>query len=200
MSNKKIVLIVIILAIMGAASYFLTQKKTVEIQTNDTSNDIPVVSNDTAKFGVKGAIDFKNATYTIEDRAVTLKDGYEEEPADPGSITTTVTDYFGNEARGDLNGDSKEDVAFILTQNSGGSGTFCYVVVALLTDNGYVGTNAIYLGDRISPQSSQIKDGILTVNYADRKAGEPMSTQPSVGVSKYLSVKGALLQEFPVPQ
>ncbi len=101
--------------------------------------------------------------------------------------------YFGNEAVGDLNGDGVPDVAFIFTQSGGGSGTFYYVVAALKEVQGYQGTNAVLLGDRIAPQTTEIKDGQLIVNYADRKPNEPMTAQPSVGVSKYLRVQGTTL-------
>lgn len=137
--------------------------------------------------------DYKNATYTIDGRNVTLVNGHAEEEVAPGSALKIVTQYFGNEARGDLNGDGKEDVAFLVTQQSGGSGTFYYVVVATRSGDSYVGTNAIFLGDRIAPQTTEIKGTDLVVNYAERKADEPMSTRPSIGVSRYLSVIGTEL-------
>jgi len=59
----------------------------------------------------------------------------------------------------------------------------------------YKGTNAILLGDRIAPQTTEIKNGQVIVNYADRAAGEPMTARPSVGVSKYLKVEGTTLVE-----
>jgi membrane-bound inhibitor of C-type lysozyme len=138
--------------------------------------------------------DYKNATYVIEGQPVMLVNGRAETAAAPGSASQTVTQYFGNEATGDLNGDGVPDVAFLLTQNSGGSGMFYYVVVALKTTNNYQGTNAILLGDRIAPQTTEIKNGQLIVNYADRAAGEPMTAQPSVGVSKYFKVEGTTLK------
>jgi len=61
----------------------------------------------------------------------------------------------------------------------------------------HVGTNAILLGDRIAPDTTQIANSIITVNYADRKPTDPMSTPPSVGVSKYLVVAGAVLYDTP---
>lgn len=143
------------------------------------------------------AVDPKNITYTIDGQPVTLVNGQAETAAAPGSASQTTTRYFGNEATGDLNNDGVPDVAFILTQNSGGSGTFYYVAVALKTSDGYQGTNAILLGDRIAPQSTQIENEKVIVNYADRAAGEPMTTAPSIGVSKYLSVTGAVLAEVP---
>ncbi len=135
----------------------------------------------------------KDTTYVIENQPVTLVGGKAEVEAAPGSASKITTTYFGNEAVGDLNGDGKPDTAFLLTQNQGGSGTFYYVVVALKSDTVYQGTNAILLGDRVAPQTTEIRDGQLIVNYAERAAGEPMTTQPSVGVSKYLKVEGDTL-------
>jgi len=142
---------------------------------------------------------YKNATYSVEGSDVTLVNGEASVPSAPGSASQTVTKYFGNEAKGDLNGDGLPDVAFLITQSGGGSGTFYYVVAALQGIDGYKGTNAVLLGDRVAPQTTEIEDGILTVNYADRAAGEPMSTQPSVGVSKYLEIEnGKLVESTPV--
>jgi hypothetical protein len=119
--------------------------------------------------------DYKNISYEIEGQAVIMKDG-------------TSTRYFGNDAIGDLNGDGAGDIAFLLTQDFGGSGTFYYVAVALKTAEGYRGTNALLLGDRIAPQTTEIRNGEIIVNYADRKLDEPMTTDPSVGISKYFKI------------
>ncbi len=142
-------------------------------------------------FGPQAArnVDYKSASYYIEGKLVTLING---ESHDGGMVTR----YFGNEGKGDLNGDGLPDMAFILTQSGGGSGTFYYVVAALVdTRLTYLGTNAVLLGDRIAPQSTEIKNGQLIVNYATRYPNEPMTTPPSVGVSKYLVVKGSTLKE-----
>ena len=141
----------------------------------------------------------KNATYQIEGQAVTLVDGLSEMDFAPGSAGKLVTRYFGNEAIADLNGDGYDDVAFLLTQNSGGSGTFFYVVVALQSGSAYLGTNAVMLGDRIAPQTTGIENGVVIVNYADRNPGEPFSIQPSLGVSKYLKVVETTLVETSGP-
>ena len=130
-------------------------------------------------------IDYKNTAYLIEGQSVTLKNGSAESELAPDSASKSVTKYFGNDASGDLNGDGRIDQVFLLTQDNGGSGTFYYLAVALATNNGYKGLNTILLGDRIAPQTTEIKDGQIIVNYAERKAGEPMTTAPSVGVSRY---------------
>ena len=139
--------------------------------------------------------DYKNATYLIEGSFITLTDGIFEMEIAPGSASRVTTRYFGNEAIGDLNKDGKNDIAFLLTQSTGGSGTFFYLVAALQTTSGVEGTNAIFLGDRIAPQNTTIQNGIITVNYADRNPGEPFTTQPSLGVSKYLKVNDSVLIE-----
>jgi len=138
---------------------------------------------------------YQDATYEVERRPVTLVNGVAEVAAAPGSASKVTTRVFGNEATGDLNGDGQADVAFVLTQSGGGSGTFYYIVAALKTAGGYVGTNAVLLGDRVAPQPTTIEGGIAIANYAERKPGEPMTAQPSVGVSKRVKVVDGRLVE-----
>ena len=134
--------------------------------------------------------DGKNATFTIDGNPVTLVNGVSQVPAAPGSAESITTRYFGNEAQGDLNGDNIPDTAFLVTQDTGGSGLFYYVVVALRTSSGYQTTNAVLIGDRIAPQSTVIPQGSqkLDVNYADRKLSDPMTAQPSVSATLILKV------------
>ena len=136
----------------------------------------------------------KDATYLIEGQPVTLVNGLSEINI-PNSASKQTTRYFGNEVVGDLNGDGKEDTTFILTQDGGGSGIFYYVAVALAGDSGYHGLNAILLGDRISPQTTEFQNGEIIVNYADRKPSESFSVAPSIGVSKYFKVINGELME-----
>lgn len=133
-------------------------------------------------------IDPKNTTYSINDQEVILVDGFSSIPAAPGSASQITTEYFGNEAIGDLNNDGVGDVVFLLTQETGGSGVFYYVAVALGNGQGYRGTNALLLGDRIAPQTTEIRNGQIIVNYAERVSSDPMTAQPSRGVSKYFKV------------
>ncbi len=114
-------------------------------------------------------------------------------PSDEQNVTDI---YFGDQSVGDLNGDGLPDKAFIVTEDGGGSGTFFYIEVSLHAKNGYENTNPIFLGDRIAPQGTEIKNGKITVNYADRKATDPMTAQPSVGVTRYFIVSGNKLKEI----
>lgn len=145
------------------------------------------------------APDHKNITYLIEGERVKLIDGYAEAEAAPGSASKIVTRYFGNELKTDLDGDGLEDVAFILTQERGGSGTFYYAVAARNTAQGFVGSDGYLLGDRIAPQNTNVSQNprhkyVVVFNYADRAAGEPMTTAPSVGKSVYLKLSPTTMQ------
>lgn len=134
------------------------------------------------------AKDFKNATYIIDGKSITLSNG----TAVAGGVTTKI---FGNEAVGDLNKDGIPDVAFLVTQSGSGSGTFYYVVAALKSNNGYRGTNGILIGDRIAPQQTDIDKSEVIVNFADRLPNEPMTATPSQGKSRYFHiVSGKLVQ------
>lgn len=136
----------------------------------------------------------KDAAYVIEGQLVQLTKGISQQ-AIPDSSEIIETRYFGNEARGDLNGDGMADVAFLLTQQSGGTGTFFYVVAALGGKDGYRGSQAFFLGDRIAPQTTNIGEGgIVIVNYADRGQDEPMSAQPSVGKTARLMLNPETLE------
>lgn len=145
--------------------------------------------------------DYKNAEYIIEGQRVRLMNGVAETEAAPGSASKITTRYFGNEVMTDLDGDGRQDVAFLLTQDSGGSGTFYYAVAALNTDRGYVGSEGLLLGDRIAPQTTEKGAGkIIIVNYADRRPEESFSTPPSVGKSIWLLLDPQSMQFGEVAQ
>lgn len=142
---------------------------------------------------------YKDVTYVIDGTAVTLVDGVSEVRAEADSSAMVTTRYFGNELHTDLDGDGKEDVVFLVTQDAGGSGTFFYVVAARNTEQGYVGSDGYFLGDRIAPQTTELSRNpvhkhVVVVNYADRASGEPMSVQPSVGTSVYLKLDAESMQ------
>ncbi len=132
-----------------------------------------------------------NATYLIDGKQITLKNGISEQEVAPGSAAKEVVRVFGAPQKGDLDGDGIEDYAMLISQETGGTATFYYVVVGLADKSlgKVLGTNSILLGDRIAPQNISISNGLIMVNYADRKDGEPMSAQPSVGVTKTFRVK-----------
>jgi len=148
--------------------------------------------------------DYKNAEYIIAGERVKLVDGSAETQVE-NSSAKVVTKYFGNEIETDLNDDGRDDVVFLMTQETGGSGVFYYVVAALNTEDGYVGSQALYLGDRIAPQTTEFSQNprhknVIVVNYADRAQSESFDVVPSVGKSIYLKLDPAALQFGEVAQ
>ena len=137
---------------------------------------------------LSGGSGYKNATYMIDGESVTLVDGQSQ-------VENKITKYFGNEVKVDFNEDGEDDVAFLMTQETGGSGTFYYLVGAIQNKEGYWGMSGVLLGDRIAPQSTNLVGNEIVVNYADRKKDEPMTATPSVGVSKYYKfIEGSLVE------
>ncbi|MBC7836194.1 hypothetical protein H7X87_00235 [Acetobacteraceae bacterium] len=141
----------------------------------------------------------KNAQYVIDGQHIKLEDGKAESEAAPGSASKIVTRYFGNELSTDLNDDGRDDIIFLLTQETGGSGIFHYVVAALNTERGYIGSDGYLLGDRIAPQTIEISPNprhknVIVANYADREVGQPMTMQPSVGKSVFLKLDSVSMQ------
>ncbi len=130
--------------------------------------------------------DVKNSIYIIDGQTFTLVNGKTEKDIAPGSATKHTVSIFGEPVYGDLNKDGKDDAAVMLVSNPGGSGTFYYAVLAIATGSSYTTTNTLILGDRIAPQTVEIHDGRAVFNYAERRASEPMSTQPSMGKSLWI--------------
>ncbi len=166
--NKKILIVLAVIVIIGVIAYSSPKQ---DVTENEPSVETQVKEN---------SFNGENAAFTMDGKTITLINGTSETAVENSSAKVT-TQYFGKETTGDLNGDGLEDRAFFVTQNMGGSGTFYYVVVALKNETGYKTTNAFLVGDRITPQSIEIRSDAkeLHVNYADRKEGESMTVQPS---------------------
>jgi heat shock protein HslJ len=195
MNNKVLIalLSLIALVLLGIGVSRLTSAPD-ETQT-------PIIIATTSPAGISETTSPKDATYTIDGHRVTLSGGLSVADAAPGSATKITTRYFGNDVTADLDGDGRRDTAFILTQNSGGSGTFYYAVAALNTPKGYVGSEGVLLGDRISPQATTMGSGtIIIFNYADRKPSESFAIAPSVGKSMWLKLNPNTMQFGEVEQ
>ncbi len=186
MNNKQKLIVGFIVLLAIALAWKLT---------SSNKNEVHLVS------------DHKNAEYLIDGQKVQLLNGVSETQAAPGSESKIITRYFGNELKTDLDNDGREDVVFIVTQQTGGSGTFFYVVAALNTEKGYVGSDGFLLGDRIAPQTTEMSKkpkqiNVVVVNYADRAAGDPMIVKPSIAKSVYLKLDipnkqwGVVLPDF----
>jgi heat shock protein HslJ len=156
---------------------------------NTNTTEIPGTSNENAH----------DAVYLIDNQSVTLVHGLSEIEVAPSSNSKITTQYFGNEVTADFDGDGQTDSAFIVTQNTGGSGTFYYVVARLNTPHGPVGSQGLFLGDRIAPQIIELATStsgkpVLVVNYADRGVKDSFATPPSVEKTLHLLLDTKTMQ------
>jgi len=179
---KKIILILIII-LVGYFVFFYNKKEAPET-SNTPETSAAILTDD----------EVKNATYSVDEQPVAFVNGRSVVEV-PNSSAIITTQYFGNTATGDLDGDTTPDTAFLITQNGAGTGTFYFVVVARNTGTGAVGTNAVFLGDRIAPQSTTIQNGKVIVSYAEHGSSQAMTDTPNVMVSKTLTVKNGVLIE-----
>ena len=135
----------------------------------------------------KPALSPKDTTYVIEGRVIKLNNGFSEIESVLGSASKITTRYFGNEVVADLDKDGREDIVFLLTQETGGSGTFFYAVASLNKESGYEGSQGFLLGDRIAPQTTgKGENNSIIVNFAERGPGESFDVRPLFGKSIWL--------------
>jgi len=164
----SIVAVVVIIAIIGLVYFQLTKQ--------DRENTIPVLS----------AFDVLNMSYTVDGEIFILQNGKAEKEYTSDSATKNTLSIFGQPLYADLDKDGDEDAALLLVNDPGGSGTFYYAVLAINNGNASFTTNALLLGDRIAPQTMGIDEGHALFNYVERKAGEPITTRPSMGKSLWI--------------
>jgi hypothetical protein len=146
------------------------------------------------------ADDPASATYGLGGERVTLVAGAAERPTAPGSAARARTRLLGRPVRGDLDGDGDLDAVVRLLQDPGGSGTFTWVAAALREGEGFRGTEAVLLGDRVATRSLRVISGIVAVEVGERRAGEPMAAPPPVRRTRLLTLAdGALAAREALP-
>lgn len=168
---KKLLVIIIIL---GALIFlYFSSQKSGEVRPGEVT-------------GEKFQPDPSNATFNFDDSSITLSNGKYE---DSESESAEEINILEEKATGDLNADGKEDTVLLLVRNGGGSGVFIYAAAYISGPISYKGSNAVFLGDRISPQSISISNGVATIKYLDREEGEPFAAEPTIPASKQFVYK-----------
>lgn len=176
---KKITYIIsvaVLLLIILAAVFFINSKNSNNNTIVNGLNEYPDI----------------NTSYLIDGEVFDFVNGKSEKIVDNDKNTLS---FFGEPVYGDVNNDGSDDAVVMFTLSNSGSGIFYYVAVVINNTDINTGTNAIFIGDRIAPQNIEIRDDRIIVNYVDRKLDEPMTAQPSVGVSTYLYLDGNLLKK-----
>jgi len=108
-------------------------------------------------------------------------------------VVQTPEQYFGQEAVGDLNGDGKDDVAFILSRDDPDRGALYYMSVALATSTGHIGMNLIYLGDKIEPKEISIDNGTIDISCIDRADNTSSTLYAKVADGKLELIKAGTM-------
>ena len=126
------------------------------------------------------ASDPLNATYTIGNRPVSLIDGRSEEPAAPHSSGKIITQVHNKPLFADIDKDGIDDAVLILTQSTGGSGTFYYVAAAIATPTGYEGTAGHLLGDRIKPKRIEVLGYKARIHFLTRSSEQSFADEPTL--------------------
>lgn len=174
---KKILVILILMALVWLGINISERK----------SADRIVIAPDTSK------PDASNATFIFEDGPVKLNNGLAETSGGMIPTETILTDTL---AYGDVNGDNKNDTVAVLVQNSSGSGVFVYLAAYVSGNVTYKGSNALFIGDRISPKKIEIEsDGSILFSFLDRSLDEPMSAEPTISTSKTFIFREGTLEE-----
>ena len=136
-----------------------------------------------------------NATFIFDDGPITLSQGRNERAITPSSALLEETTLMDKLAYGDINLDGKEDAALFLARYGGGSGTFIYVAAFVSGPVTYRGSEAIFIGDRIAPQSISINKEVVIVEYLDRGPDEALASEPTIQVTKQFVYRDGEFQE-----
>ncbi len=133
--------------------------------------------------------DIANATFVFEGEEIKFKNG-------ESNTQTTETSLIGEVVYADINGDSKNDAVSLAIQSGGGSGLFVYLLAYVSGNVEYKSTEAVFIADRISPQSLKVNsDGDILLSYLDRGPSEPMSAEPTITTTKTFVFKNGSLEE-----
>lgn len=174
---KKFLILLVILA--GVAIFFFSRNTPVEVTEENTSTQ-------TGSFNP----DPSNATFTFNnEEEITLSEG--RRVTNSGE-ETVILDQTGH---GDINNDGKEDTALFLARVGGGSGVFIHVAAYVSGPINYKGTNTIFIGDRVAPESITISNGVITATYLDRAEDEPFAAEPTVSTTKEFVYRNGSLEE-----
>jgi hypothetical protein len=162
---KKLLLGLVILLLLSSYFFFSSNDET----TTQTPN--PEATNDFHP-------SVENATFTFDGESISLENGRKEIADEIGFYSETR--LLGEPAYGDINEDGQNDAATFIARSGAGSGVFVYVVGYISSPTGYKGTEGFFIGDRISPQSLTISNGVISVHILDRAEDEPYSAEPSI--------------------
>ena len=135
-----------------------------------------------------GAMQPEDATYHgIFDEPVTLDGGhFRGVPYVAGSASApNVLLLDEPRARGDLNGDGREEIVVLLAANLGGSGTFMHLAVLEQRGGELVNLTTLALGDRVKVESLAIDSGRIEAKMLEFGPDDPMCCPSQPGQHRW---------------
>lgn len=116
--------------------------------------------------------DFKNLTYLINNEPLVFVDGKHVTTANQTlnqpSVTFEVTD---KQLLHDINNDTKDDVVLLLKMSKSNSNQEVYYITSAIgLNNGYSGTNALFLDSNLKSSAFVYKNGEIVLGYTTRGA------------------------------
>jgi heat shock protein HslJ len=103
---------------------------------------------------------------------VTLSRGEHREPAAPDSVSEIVVKLTDKRAFGLIHG--RETGAVVLVTDAAGSGTFYDLELLTKEADGWVNTDTVYLGDRVTIRTIEIKNNYIVVSMITHGPDDPM--------------------------
>jgi heat shock protein HslJ len=159
-----------------------------------TADDAMAVNFVDANFIDPEIINFlDNTSYGLDLAAsgvVTLTNGEYREPVADGSASELIVLRTDAVATGTIDG--QYAVATILTADPGGSGTFYYLSLFLLGDNGLEFASSIILGDRVIINDLDITQNSIQVDMIQAGADDPLCCPTEHVINTYAYQDGAL--------
>ena len=108
-------------------------------------------------------------------------------------VAPTVELAFDFAARGDLDGDGRDEAVVVLRHEGGGSGSFVYLAVVADRKGRPVNIATQLLGDRVQVRAVRIAAGRLEADLVEAGPGDP-SCCPSRTVSRAWTLQGGRLR------
>jgi hypothetical protein len=135
----------------------------------------------------------KNGQYELPEAGkVQLSDGKFAQQTGEGATQANQV-FYVQSARGDLNGDGVEDAVVILALNTGGSGTFMYLVPVVMVQGTAQQYGADLLGDRTRIETLAIADGQIALSMASFGPKDPMCCPSQKADRIYVVRTGSLV-------
>ena len=127
----------------------------------------PSAGQDTTRHGAPTQLELRTATYHGFDArdTVTLTDGRWQGPpyVEGGATRPMITLAPDFRLTGDLDGDGHDDAVVVMTESSGGSGTWVYLAMMGRREGQVVNLATHQLGDRVQIRDARIEHAVLYV-------------------------------------